>query len=190
MILKNQQKNAEPTAKISIPGVKIFVCIIMVLAALAMISHSPLDWNILNGGMDAIPRNWIGPLGATVSHTLLLFCGISAYLFVLLLLIRSLRVLLPGAGSFRNFAGGFCLVMFGTTLLLAITPEAFSLITHNLGLGHSGEPARALSGGLIGQFFAAPQINSTIPAGCLRLSQETKSNPFGEYRYAAYIRPA
>ena len=29
-----------------------------------------------------------------------------------------------------------------------------------------------------------------IPANCLRLSQEAKSNPFGEYRYAAYLRQA
>jgi S-DNA-T family DNA segregation ATPase FtsK/SpoIIIE len=168
LILNNKQKIAEPEAKISIPGIKIFICIIMVLVSLAMISHSPQDWNTLNGGIDTLVRNWIGPLGANISHTLLLFCGISAYLFVLLLLIRSLRVLLPGAGSIRNFIGGFCLVMLGTMLLLAISPEAFSVITHNLGLGHSAEPAKALSGGLIGQFFAAPQIGSEIPAGCLR----------------------
>ncbi|MBE6377618.1 MAG: DUF87 domain-containing protein [Lentisphaerae bacterium] len=168
MIVKNQQKEAAPPAKISLPGLKVFLCIVMVLAALAMISHSPQDWNVLNGGLDALVRNWIGPLGAGVSHTLLLFCGIAAYLFVLLLLIRSLRILLPGAGSIRNFTGGFCLVMFGSMLLLAITPEAFAIITNNLGLGHSGEPAKALSGGLIGQFFAAPQISSELAPGCLR----------------------
>ena len=53
-------------------------------------------------------------------------------------------------------------------LILALTPEPFITITHNLGLGHHGEPANALSGGLIGQFFAAPPAPPEISAGWLR----------------------
>ncbi len=168
MIHNPPEKDREPSAKIKIPGVNIFICVVMLLAALAMISHSPQDWNILNGGISALVRNWIGPLGARFSHILLLSCGISAYLFVLMLLMRSIRVLLPGAGSFRTFITGFSMIMIGTMLLLAISPESFSVITHNLGIGHSSEPAKALSGGLIGQFFAAPGIGENIPPGCLR----------------------
>ena len=162
------EKETVSTGSYSFRGVKIFVCIVMVLAALAMVSHSQQDWDILSGGINSVVHNWIGPLGARFSRYLLLFCGISAYLLVLLMLLRSIRVLLPDAGSFRNFLSGTLLVMLGTMLLLALSPEAFSVITHNLGLGHNGEPAMALSGGLIGQFFAAPQIGQEIPPGCLR----------------------
>ena len=168
MIHNPPNQPREPESKIKIPGMNIFVCVVMLLAALAMISHSPQDWNILNGGLSALPANWIGPLGARFSHILLLSCGISAYLLVLLLMLRSIRVLLPGAGSFRSFAIGLALIMSGTMLLLALSPESFSAITHNLGLGHNSEPAKALSGGLIGQFFAAPGIGDTIAPGCLR----------------------
>ncbi len=148
----------------------IFLCSVMILALLAMISHSPQDWNTLNGGVDAPLMNWIGLLGARFSLFMLFTFGIAGYVIVVLFLLRSFRLLFPGAGSFRTFISGTVLVTLGVMLLLALNPEHFSAITHNLGLGRN-EPAsiaKAIPGGLIGQFLAAPKCPPNVAEGCLR----------------------
>ena len=167
MIHHPPKKSAEPSKKSGFNGINISICVVMILASLALLSHSPNDWNILNGGVAGVPQNWIGPLGARFSLAMLFSCGLAAYLLMLIMLLRSIRVLLPGAGKFRSFVLGTFLVILGTMILLAISPEPFSMITHNLNLGHSGKPELALSGGLIGQFLAAPPVVSGIPAGFL-----------------------
>ena len=168
-MVRTQKKTVEEnTPRHHIKVRDIFTCSLMVLALLAMISHSPQDWNALNGGLNAPPMNWIGLLGARFSLFMLFSFGIAGYILVILLLLRSLRKLLPDAGSFRSFISGTVLVICGSMLLLALDPEIFTMITHNLGLGRSDMPERALSGGLIGQFLAAPPCEPEIAGGCLR----------------------
>ena len=145
----------------------VFFCIVMVLAMLSLISYSPRDWNAFNGGIAAVPENWIGVLGARFSHILLVSCGFAGYVAVLIFMLRALRMLLPGAGRTGIFLSGSALVTAGAMLLFAISPEPFAGIARNLGLGRQEEPLLVLSGGIIGQFFAAPPYGD-LPPGCLR----------------------
>ncbi|MBE6358792.1 MAG: DUF87 domain-containing protein [Lentisphaerae bacterium] len=165
-VQRKAEKETAPRHQIRLRN--IFICAAMLLALLAVISHSPQDWNTINGGVKAPLMNWVGSLGAHVSMVLLFSCGIAAYILVILLLLRSFRRLFPGAGSFRSFFTGTVLVMCGAMLLLALFPESFAFITHNLGLGRSEVAEKALSGGIIGQFFAAPPCEPGIPGGFLR----------------------
>ena len=168
MILNNEKKSNDTTPEFRIKKRHIIFAVTMLLALLAMISYSPQDWNTLKGGVNGVLHNWIGNLGAIFSHILLISCGIAGYILLLLFILRSLRLFLPNAGKTRTFFSGTLLILGGSMLLLALTPEPFITITHNLGLGHHGEPANALSGGLIGQFFAAPPAPPEISAGWLR----------------------
>ena len=171
MILGSKAKPAEKKSGHRVRIRHIFLFSAMILVLLAMISHSPQDWDALRGGINAPIMNWIGASGAYLSHILLMSCGIAGYILVILLLLRSFRLLLPDSGSNRNFISGVLLVTAGAMLLLALAPEAFANITQNLGLGRSAMPHKALSGGLIGQFFAAPPCPDDvppIPAGWLR----------------------
>ncbi len=164
---KTQEKNTGHRVKVR----HIFLCSAMILALLAIISHSPQDWNALQGGINAPTMNWIGASGAYFSYITLMACGIAGYILVIVLLLRSFRLLFPNAGSFRNFISGALLITAGSMLLLALSPEPFAQITQNLGLGRSAVPHKVLSGGLIGQFFAAPPCPEDvppIPGGCLR----------------------
>ncbi|MCI5778968.1 MAG: DNA translocase FtsK 4TM domain-containing protein [Lentisphaeria bacterium] len=145
----------------------VFFCIVMVLAMLSLISYSPRDWNAFSGGVAAVPENWIGVLGARFSHILLVYCGFAGYIVVLIYMLRALRMLLPDAGRTGIFLSGSALVTAGAMLLFAISPEPFAGIARNLGLGRQEEPLLVLSGGVIGQFFAAPPYGD-LPPGCLR----------------------
>ncbi len=145
----------------------VFFCILMVLVLLSLISYSSQDWNAFDGGVPAAPENWIGVSGARFSHAILLYCGFAGYIAVLLYFLRAFRLLLPGAGSSKMFFGGSFLVIAGAILLFAISPEPFAGVARNLGLGRQEEPLLVLSGGLIGQFFAAPGYME-LPPGCLR----------------------
>ena len=169
-LIRNRKKTEEeitaPSHRIKVWH--IFNCALMLLALLAMISHSPRDWNILNEGVNMPLENWIGLLGARFSLFMLFTFGIAGYILVVLFLLRSFRVLFPGAGSFRSFISGTALVMLGAMLLMAISPEYFAPITHKLGLGREDSPLKAIPGGLIGQFLAAPPCEPNISAGCLR----------------------
>jgi len=167
LIRTRKKTDDEPQNKHHIRVWNIFLCAAMILALLAVVSYSSNDWNSLRGGISAPPANWVGALGAYFSWFLLYACGIAGYILVILMLLRSFRLLLPGAGSFRNFFTGTILITSGAMLLLAINPETFINVTHNLGLGHAAsDPAKAIPGGLIGQFFAAPPYD-IISAGYL-----------------------
>ena len=153
-----------------LPGLKlrhIVFGIVMILAMLALISYSRQDWSSFNGGIQGAPENWIGAIGAKFSHFLLLYCGFAGYILVLLYFLRSLRLLFPNAGRSRVFFAGSLMVVCGAMLLLAISPEPFAGIACDLGLGRQEEPLLVLSGGVIGQFFAAPPWEE-LPPGCLR----------------------
>ena len=106
-LIRNRKKTEEeitaPSHRIKVWH--IFNCALMLLALLAMISHSPRDWNILNEGVNMPLENWIGLLGARFSLFMLFTFGIAGYILVVLFLLRSFRVLFPGAGVCAAAAG-------------------------------------------------------------------------------------
>ncbi|MBN1863945.1 MAG: DNA translocase FtsK 4TM domain-containing protein [Victivallales bacterium] len=136
------------------------------LLLLALFSHDAKDIQTLDGGVDAPLRNWIGPAGAHISRTLLFFFGVGTYPLLMFLIVCALRPLIPVPTHRRGYTGALAAVIVGTTVIFAMYPESFSAMTERLGIGHSMAPTSALSGGVLGQFVAAPE-NSPSP-GILR----------------------
>ena len=166
-MIRNSKKNTDSTDNVQ--GVKlrhVFFCLLMILALLSLVSYSPQDWNALNGGIAVPPANWIGSLGARFSHFLLISLGFAGYVAVLLLLLRSIRIFFSGGGSVKSFLTGMVLVTAGATLLFALSPEIFASIARPFGLGRREEPLLVISGGVIGQFFAAPPYRD-LPGGIM-----------------------
>ena len=170
MIRKTDRKTDEKEQPIhSIKAYHVLFFIGTLLAVLAVLSFSSRDLSILRGGIDASLENWIGSLGARFSLILLLGLGFAGYVAVLIYLLRSLRLFFPGAGRTKVFLGGSTLVIFGAMLLFALTPQVFAGITENMGLGREKIPEFSLSGGLIGQVLAAPEMKEAgVQAGFLR----------------------
>ena len=147
----------------------VFCIAAVLLAVLAVFSYSPADAAALTGGVDTPPPNWIGHLGGWFAYTLFLFLGIGTYVLVFLTLLRLIRLMLPGRGRPLLFLAGEGMAVFGAVLLLALSPHPFVGMTDRLGLGRSGVPELALSGGVIGQVLAAPAVESLhLPEGALR----------------------
>ena len=134
----------------------IFFFAAVLLAFLAIASFSPQDAALLAGGIDGVPKNWIGKLGAVFGLCLFRLFGVAAYAVPVLALVRIVRLPAPGAGKFSAFLGGSFLVLSGLVLLFGLNPEMFSSLCDRLGLGREQIPALALSGGVIGQVLAAP----------------------------------
>ena len=57
-----------------------FLLVLLLLFAAAVLSYSPTDAVILYGGADGVVDNWIGWIGAIVSHTLFMHLGLGCYL--------------------------------------------------------------------------------------------------------------
>jgi S-DNA-T family DNA segregation ATPase FtsK/SpoIIIE len=151
-------------------GFKLRYCFYIVgalLILMALFSHSPNDYAVIQGGTDSVIENWIGSVGAHFSCFLLYLFGIAAYPIVVILVICALRPLLPFPASRRGYSGALVAVIIGLTLLFAISPHSFSESTKALGIGHAQAPQSALSGGVIGQVLAAPG-NDELQAGYLR----------------------
>lgn len=147
--------------------------VLTLLLLLAFVSYDRQDCSLLAGGIGGDPRNWIGHAGAWISVVSFLFFGIAAYLIPLLMLLRSLRCFVSGAGKFVIFLSGAVLILFGAVLLFGLAPEPFAAVTDYLGLGRRQVPQLALSGGTLGQILASPSYESRdgtllISAGCLR----------------------
>lgn len=134
----------------------IFFFAAVLLAFLAIASFSPQDAALLAGGIDGVPKNWIGKLGAVFGLCLFRLFGVAAYAVPVLALVRLVRLPAPGAGKFSAFLGGSLLILSGLVLLFGLSPEMFSSLCDRLGLGREQLPALALSGGVIGQVLAAP----------------------------------
>ncbi|MBQ9502314.1 MAG: DNA translocase FtsK [Lentisphaeria bacterium] len=134
----------------------IFFFAAVLLAFLAVASFSPQDAALLAGGIDGVPRNWIGKLGAVFGLCLFHLFGVAAYAVPVLALVRLVRLPAPGAGKFSAFLGGSFLILSGLILLFGLNPEMFASLCDRLGLGRAQTPALALSGGVIGQVLAAP----------------------------------
>jgi len=136
---------------------------------LAVMSFNSADMAVLCGGSKAPYSNWIGRSGAVFSAVVFHLFGLAAYLVVVLILLRALRSILGGRGRPWSSFGGAAMMVCGASLLLALAPEPFVPITDRLGLGHSGVPALALSGGAAGQVLAAPAVaEMELPEGVLR----------------------
>ena len=140
------------------------------LIILALVSHSPADNSILDGGSEGLMQNWIGYAGAYFSRYCFFFFGIAAFPIVGLLLVCALRPLLPYPTSRRGYSGALLILILGTAILFASKPESFIDWTASLGIGRSNVPESALSGGVIGQILAAPPSfrGEGIPAGYIR----------------------
>ena len=127
-------------------------------ALLAVLSYSPADAAALSGGSAAPCSNWIGALGAGFAAALFHLLGLAAYLAVVLIALRCLRAAFPEPGRPWSAVGGAVMMVFAASLLLALTPAPFVSLTARHGLGHTGAPDLALSGGVIGQVLAAPAV--------------------------------
>ena len=147
----------------------IFYVAFLLLALLAIFSYSPADSAAISGGVDVPPSNWIGSAGAYFGFWLFNLFGLATYVLVFVTLLRLLRAILPGRGRPVLFFAGEAMILMGAILLLALSPYPFVSLTERLGIGRSGVPELALSGGVIGQVLAAPAVESLeLPEGVLR----------------------
>jgi S-DNA-T family DNA segregation ATPase FtsK/SpoIIIE len=144
-----------------------FYIIVALFILLALFSHNPSDFAVIQGGSDAPVSNWIGEVGARMSCALLYMFGLAAYPIVFILVACALRSLLPLPTSRRGYSGMLFLLILGITVLFAIHPQTFTEQTEALGIGRRDVPNSALSGGVIGQVLAAPE-SSGIPEGYVR----------------------
>lgn len=147
----------------------IFYIALLLLALLAIFSYSPADSAAISGGVDAPPSNWIGNAGAYFGFWLFNLFGLAAYVLAFVTLLRLLRAVLPGRGKPGLFFTGEAMILIGVVLLLALSPYPFVSMTERIGIGRSGVPELALTGGVIGQVLAAPSVDSMeLPEGVLR----------------------
>ena len=161
----------------------VFHAALAVLLLMALLSYAPEDAAALSGGSTEVPQNRIGYVGAWVSFWAFHLFGVAAYLIEALLILRVIRRFLPLRPlRYRRPLAGGILMTLGLMILLALTPEICADHTDSLGIGRREVPQLALSGGVIGQWLAAPEFRpesvvaaggvqtaETIPAGWLRM---------------------
>lgn len=155
---KTDKKN--PTASPAQHGGKIFKIISLVLSLLfllALASFDKADYAIISGGKTGNLHNWIGQFGATISSVTFQTFGLGSYFLSLYLIICAIHSFFAGTVlRKRGFILSAISFMLGICTLLAMWPGYFTGITDYLGIGRVGAPDSALSGGVIGQFFASP----------------------------------
>ncbi len=145
----------------------VFVLAAFLLFTLSLLSHDALDLSIMDGGNDEPIRNWIGPVGAWISQTLLYLFGLATYPIALLMIICVARNFMPFKLYRRGYSGALLAVVLGITILMAMWPQDFVQYTDKLGIGRKDAPELALSGGVIGSQLAAPETKF-LPAGIIR----------------------
>ena len=148
----------------------IFYAAAVVLLLMALFSYSPADAAALSGGSTRPAENWIGLVGARAGFALFHLFGLAAYFIAALLTVRMVRVFIPARPlRFWTPLAGGAMMTAAVMLLFALTPEPFAPLTSRLGIGRTGAPALALSGGVIGQWLAAPAVEAMeLPEGALR----------------------
>ena len=148
----------------------IFYAAAVVLLGMAFFSYSPQDAAAISSGSAYPPENWIGTIGAWCGFVAFHLFGVAAYFILLLLILRLIRVFIPARPlRFWTPFAGAAMMVFGVILFFALTPEPCVGITSHLGIGGKEYPALALSGGVIGQWLAAPPVEAMeLPAGVLR----------------------
>ncbi len=135
----------------------VFYFALALLFVLAVVTYTPLDNDILSGGVEKMPANHVGRLGAHLARGLFLAFGLAAYIFVVLVCFGALRALLPGPANRKRFLLGALMMLFGGVLLFALSPETFASVCAALGLGRADVPGSCLSGGVLGQKLAGPR---------------------------------
>lgn len=156
----------------------LFFAILVILAVLALYSHDPRDLNLLSGGFPALKayENWVGPVGAQVARAIYFTVGMAAWPLMFLILTSAVRPFFAPPVRRKGYITALLFVILGTTVLFAMWPENYvhdSFLTRgteSLGIGLADIPEKALSGGVLGQFFAGPAIsNENIQPGLIRL---------------------
>jgi len=143
-----------------------FLIIVVLLLLLSLFSHSPADMAVLDGGYKAPIQNWIGPVGAGISKELLMYFGIAAFPLLVFAIVCVLRPLIPVPTKRKGYWSAVIAVVFGISIIFGMFPEKLCNLTEGLGIGHSKAPTSALSGGVIGQYIAAPE--NSPEAGIIR----------------------
>jgi S-DNA-T family DNA segregation ATPase FtsK/SpoIIIE len=137
----------------------VFIIIIFLLLLLSVFSHNASDLTVLEGGKNWAIKNWIGPFGAHFARISFYLFGLATYPIFFLLIICAFRPLLRYPTRRRGYVGSVIAVIIGITILFAMWPEKFVSITNYLGIGSTNAPLSALSGGVIGQKLAAPELS-------------------------------
>lgn len=150
----NDASQGWPVLRSWLGRLTVFVLCVVLFLSVVPGSYDPLDWEIISGGVSArdYPGNWMGLLGAELSHWGLLLFGLALYPVLLLGLLASLRRLVwrRGLRPVRwDYWIGLLLVLLGTAMLLGIWPGLCADWTDALNL-------RGLPGGAIGQRLSAP----------------------------------
>ena len=145
----------------------VFAGLAVLLFVLSIFTYTSTDLSVLDGGISEPIRNWAGPLGAYISKFFFLSFGVATYPIVLLLLLCAVRSFIPRPVNRKGYIPSILLVIVGLSLIFAVFPAEFINLTARLGIGHPGEPEKALSGGIFGSFLAAP-ASSGCPDGLIR----------------------
>ena len=152
----------------------IFYLAVFILLVLSVVSHSAQDLAVLAGGTSEPIQNWIGYGGAYVSRFLFFTFGLAVYPLMIVAGLSIIRSFMPYPLKRNGYGYGwaFLALAFGLVLLYGLYPgnETFLQMTDKLGIGRNTETVKnsALSGGLIGQLFSAPEVPGQVPAGLLR----------------------
>ena len=145
----------------------VFAGLAVLLFILSIFTYSSADLAVLDGGVSEPVQNWAGPLGAHISRAFFLFFGVATYPIVLLLLLCAGRSFIPRPVYRKGYIPSILLVVAGLSLIFAVFPAEFVNTTAKLGIGHAGEPEKALSGGIFGSLLAAPATEG-CPDGLIR----------------------
>ena len=150
----------------------IFYLAVFVLLVLSVISHSAQDLAVLAGGTSAPIQNWIGYGGAYIARILFFTFGLAVYPLIIMAGLSVIRSFLPYPLKRKGYVWAYLALALGLVLLYGLYPgnETFLQWTDKLGIGRNAELAKnsALSGGLLGQLFSAPEIPGQAHAGLLR----------------------
>ena len=134
----------------------IFIGLAVLLFVLSIFTYSSTDLAVLDGGISEPIHNWAGPLGAHISRFFFILFGVATYPIVLLLLVSTVRSFIPKPLNRKGYIPSLLMVIVGLSVIFAVFPAEFVNITARLGIGHAGEPEKALSGGTFGALLAAP----------------------------------
>ena len=135
----------------------IFAGLAVLLFILSILTYTSTDLSVLDGGITEPIRNWAGPLGAHISRFFFVLFGIATYPIVLLLLLCVIRSFIPKPMKRTGYIPSLLMVIIGLSVIFAVFPAEFVTMTARLGIGHAGEPEKALSGGTFGALLAAPE---------------------------------
>lgn len=127
------------------------------LVLLALLSHDAGDFAIIAGGRVGIVKNSVGDIGARISTALFYLFGIAVYPIAALLLLCAIRPYIRIAVERKGYVLALLVIILGTTVIFAYSPERFAAMTDARGIGRAEMPSHCLSGGALGQWLAAPE---------------------------------